>query len=206
MFFSFLQTTYLFCLASLTLAALIVPFLPLCGTTSLIAFQLQQCYLFFVETSGQVPINNTKASHNEKVIKEQLDELEKGLIFKVLSQSSNFSPRKLEGQRFHKGKRYQRFSCRGGGSRTSGLEECFCKITACSTETRTSERIWNLRDFKRQPTKTTTEGLVHTSATFQPQREGGCSHSLLSHCNKSQKVIHEPQPSAPNLYPASAAV
>lgn len=41
-------------------------------------------------------INNTWASHKEKVIRQELDEPEKGLIFKVLSQSSNFSPRSLK--------------------------------------------------------------------------------------------------------------
>lgn len=84
---------------------------------------------FLVETSSQVLINNTWASHKEKVIRQELDEPEKGLIFKVLSQSSNFSPRKSEGQRFHKGKRYQRFSC-WGGQQDFRVGGSFCKITA----------------------------------------------------------------------------
>lgn len=131
---------------------------------------------------------------------EKLDELEKELIFKVLSWSSSFCPKKLEGQRFHKGQRCQSFSCRGGG--WAGLEETFCKIIVCSTETMTSARIRHLGDFKRQPTKKIAEGLVPTSVVFQMQRAGGWSHSLLSHFSNSQKVIPEPQPSAANLYPA----
>lgn len=74
-------------------------------------------------------INNTWASHKEKVIRQEHDEPEKGLIFKVLSQSSNFSPRKFEGQRFHNGKRYQRFSGQGG-QQNFRIGGSFCKITA----------------------------------------------------------------------------
>lgn len=44
--------------------------------------------------------------------------------------------------------------------------------------------------------------MVYTSVKFQMQMEGECSCSVLSQCNKTQKVIHDPQPSAPKMYPA----
>lgn len=66
-------------------------------------------------------INNTWTSHKEKVIRQELDEPEKGLIFKVLSQSSNFSPRSLKERGFIKVKG-TKGSVPREGSRTSELE------------------------------------------------------------------------------------
>lgn len=82
------------------------------------------------------------------------------------------------------------------------MEETFCKIIVCSSETMTSARIRNLRDLKRQPPQKIAEGLVPTSVISCRGR--GDEATACSAISTTARLLnHSPQPLICTLQPAA---